>query len=164
LDSEALRVVRLLPKFTPGREKGKKVKVALELPIMFKFAPVEAHTSMVAATDSTKAYQLVDQMPAFPGGDQVMLMFIQKNIKYPSYEFNKNIQGKVVVGFTVNKDGSISNVLIKQGVSQGIDEEAIRVVKLFPKFRPGKQNGDLVPVVYNVPIMFKLTPTSSTLK
>ena len=108
------------------------------------------------AVNQNMVFQVVEQMPQYPGGDEAMMKFIQKNIQYPTMERDDDIQGRVVVGFVVNEDGSLSNITIKKGVSSGIDKETIRVVKLMPKFIPGKQQGKAVRVQYVLPIMFKL--------
>ena len=103
-------------------------------------------------------------MPEFPGGDEAMKIFIQKNIHYPDVAKENNIQGKVVVGFVVNENGSVSDVTVKKGVSKELDAEAIRVVRLMPKFKPGKQKGEAVKVLYILPIMFKLAPAEPAKK
>jgi protein TonB len=104
----------------------------------------------------TKVFTIVEQMPEFPGGEGALFKFIQSNIQYPPMERDNDIQGRVIVGFVVNEDGSVSDVSVKKGVSAGLDKEAIRVVKLLPKFKPGKQQGKAVKVAYVLPIMFKL--------
>ena len=103
-----------------------------------------------------KVFTIVEQMPEFPGGEGELFKFIQQNISYPAMERDNDIQGRVIVGFVVNEDGSVSDVAVKKGVSNGLDKEAIRVVKLLPKFKPGKQQGKSVKVAYVLPIMFKL--------
>jgi protein TonB len=104
----------------------------------------------------TKVFQVVEQMPEFPGGEEAMMKFIQKNIQYPDMERENDIQGRAVVGFVVNEDGSLTDIAVKRSVSSGIDKEAVRVVKLLPKFKPGKQQGKAVKVQFMLPIMFKL--------
>jgi protein TonB len=104
----------------------------------------------------SKVFLVAEQMPEFPGGDDAMMKFIQKNIQYPDMERENDIQGRVVVGFVVNEDGSLQDIAIKKGVSSGIDKEALRVVRLLPKFKPGKQQGKPVRVQFVLPIMFKL--------
>ena len=120
-------------------------------------APVVAEPVITEApVVENKVFQVVEQMPEFPGGDEAMMKFIQKNIQYPDMERENDIQGRVVVGFVVNEDGSLTEIGVKKGVSSGIDKEAIRVVKLLPKFKPGKQQGKTVRVAFVLPIMFKL--------
>jgi protein TonB len=118
--------------------------------------PVVAPVIDAAPIVENKVFQVVEQMPEFPGGDEAMMKFIQKNIQYPDMERENDIQGRVVVGFVVNEDGSLTDINVKKGVSSGIDKEALRVVKLLPKFKPGKQQGKTVKVAFVLPIMFKL--------
>ena len=100
------------------------------------------------------AYQKVDVMPVFPGGDAALLKFIADSTHYPKDAKEKGIKGKVLARFMVKKDGSVSDVSIMQKASPSLDNEAIRVVKLLPKFTPGKLNGKTVPVWFMVPINF----------
>lgn len=98
----------------------------------------------------------VEENPEFPGGNAKLLEYVQKNLKYPMMARESDIQGKVYVGFVVEKDGSISNVRVLRGIGGGCDEEAVRVVQTLPKFKPGKQRGNPVRVQYTLPIVFKL--------
>jgi periplasmic protein TonB len=102
------------------------------------------------------AYQKVDVMPEFPGGDVALLKFIADSTVYPKEAKVKGIQGKVIARFMVKKDGSVSDVSILKGVNPDLDNEAIRVVKLLPKFSPGKLNGKNVPVWFMIPITYAL--------
>jgi protein TonB len=104
-----------------------------------------------------KPFNIVEQMPEFSGGDEALFKFITSNINYPEFEKENDIQGRVVVGFVVNEDGSLSDVAVKKGQSPGLDKEAVRVVKLLPKFKPGKQQGKAVRVNFVLPINFKLS-------
>jgi TonB family protein len=108
------------------------------------------------ASGGGKIFQVVEHMPEFPGGDNAMMIFLQKNIKYPNVERENDIEGRVVVGFIVNEDGSLSDIAIKKSASPGFDAEAVRVVKLFPKFKPGTQQGKAVRVSFVLPIKFTL--------
>lgn len=98
----------------------------------------------------------VEENPEFPGGPAKLLEYVQKNLKYPMMARESDIQGKVFVGFVVEKDGSVSNVKVLRGIGGGCDEEAVRVVQSLPKFKPGKQRGNPVRVAYTLPIVFKL--------
>lgn len=98
----------------------------------------------------------VEENPEFPGGTAKLLEYVQKNLKYPMMARESDIQGRVFVGFVVEKDGSISNVRVLRGIGGGCDEEAVRVVQTLPKFKPGKQRGNPVRVQYTLPIVFKL--------
>ena len=103
-----------------------------------------------------KVYVVVEQMPSFPGGDSALLKYLFENIKYPMSALKAQKQGRVMVRFTVEKDGAISDVKVARSVTPSLDAEAVRVVKAMPKWTPGKQGGQLVRVRYNVPVSFKL--------
>ncbi|MBL7753319.1 MAG: energy transducer TonB [Chitinophagaceae bacterium] len=105
------------------------------------------------------ANELVDfssTMPEYPGGEEALIAFLRDNMKYPSQARNSNIEGRVVVGFIVNRDGNIENIQIKRSLGYGCDEEARRVVGMMPKWSPGDNNGKKVSVVYELPIFFEL--------
>ena len=102
------------------------------------------------------AYQKVDEMPVFPGGDAALLKYIGENTKYPKDAKDKRIQGKVIMRFKVKEDGSVSDVSVLNGVNPSIDAESIRVIGTLPKFTPGKLKGKSVAVWYMVPITFAL--------
>jgi len=109
-------------------------------------------------------YDIVDQMPKFPGGETAMMEFIGKNVKYPQKAKDEGIQGRVFIQFVVEKDGSIGEVKLLRGIGGGCDEEGIRVVKSMPKWTPGQKAGKAVRVYYTLPIFFKLddqTPQSN---
>jgi protein TonB len=101
-------------------------------------------------------HNFVEQMPQFPGGQEELQKWLAKNINYPDYALENNIQGKVTVRFVVNEDGTISEVKVVKGLERSCDEEAVRAIKKMPKWEPGKQNGKKVKVYFNVPVTFKL--------
>jgi TonB family protein len=109
-----------------------------------------------AAGMTDGAYQVVDVMPEFPGGDEALLKYIADSTHYPKEAKEKAIQGKVIARFMVRKDGSVSNVSILKGVNALLDDEAIRVVKTLPRFTPGKLKGKKVPVWFMIPISYTL--------
>ena len=111
-------------------------------------------TKKTSATD--KVYEVCEQMPIFPGGDAAMMKYLSENVKYPALAIKAQEQGRVVVSFTVEKDGAISDVKVARSVTPSLDAEAVRVVKAMPKWTPGKQDGQLVRVRYNVPVSFRL--------
>jgi protein TonB len=146
--------------------KTKRIMVKSVNPKQFLVIPIAVLAltlfSLNASGQKTKtvmkdgAYQKVDVMPVFPGGDEALLKFISDSTHYPIDAKEKGIQGKVITRFMVKKDGSVSDVSILRSVSPSLDNEAIRVVKLLPKFTPGKLNGKKVPVWFMVPISYKL--------
>ena len=99
---------------------------------------------------------MVEQQPEFSGGMAALGQYLSKNLRYPAAAQRANVAGKVFVSFVVNTDGSIQDVQILKGLGFGTDEEAQRVVKGMPKWRPGKQSGRPVRVKYNLPINFTL--------
>ena len=101
-------------------------------------------------------FQVVEEMPEFPGGMGEAMKFLAKNIKYPVAAQQAKIEGRVIVQFVVERDGSISDIHTMRSVSPELDAEAIRVVSLMPKWKPGKQRGKAVAVKYTMPIMFRL--------
>ena len=111
-------------------------------------------TKKTSAND--KVYEVCEQMPTFPGGDAALMKYLSENVKYPALAIKAQEQGRVVVSFTVEKDGAISDVKVARSVTPSLDAEAVRVVKAMPKWTPGKQGGEFVRVKYNVPVSFKL--------
>ena len=110
-------------------------------------------TGVVAAPPPPAIFNYVEQMPA-AGYD--MAKYLQDNLRYPDAARESNIDGRVIVKFVVNEDGSVSDVQIVRGIGAGCDEEAKRVVSKMPPWKPGKQNGKPVKVYFTLPIVFKL--------
>ena len=153
------RVADLIAKYGENAKYGVILIKTKEL----KFDLIETKPS-----DETneKVYQLVEQMPQFPGGDKALVEFIERNLQYPIEQYESSIQGKVIVHFIINSTGKVSNPEILRSLDRGCDKEAIRVIKLLPKFIPGKQNGQNVAVWYTLPVTFKLdsSPKSNVYK
>ncbi|MCI6161455.1 MAG: energy transducer TonB [Prevotellaceae bacterium] len=103
-----------------------------------------------------KLYDVVEVMPEYPGGMVAMMRFLQDNVQYPFKASKQNINGRVVVQFIVEKDGRVGHAKIARSVHPLLDEEALRVVRLMPKWTPGKQKGKPVRVKFNIPITFRL--------
>lgn len=106
--------------------------------------------------DGEKVFDVVEVPPSFPGGPMELIKFLQQNIKYPVEAAEKKVQGRVVVKFVINKDGSVSDVSVMKSVSPELDTEAVRVVKAMPKWEPGRQKGKTVNVRYVLPVTFRL--------
>ena len=106
--------------------------------------------------EETKVFDVVEQMPSFPGGPSALMQYLASNIKYPVVAEENGVQGRVIVTFVVEKDGSITDVRVVKSVDPSLDKEAQRVVKSMPKWIPGKQNGSAVRVKYTVPVTFRL--------
>ena len=113
--------------------------------------------NMQTQQSATKAYEVVEVMPKFKGGESAMMEFLMMNMKYPQTAVKAKQQGRAIVGFVVRKDGTVSDVHITKSAGHAVlDEEAMRVVKAMPAWEPGKQKGKPVNVKYNVPITFRL--------
>ena len=101
-------------------------------------------------------YQIVEQMPEFPNGQEALMLYIAKQVKYPAEAKKAGAYGRVFVGFIVEPDGSLSDFKVLRGIGYGCDEEALRIVKSMPKWQPGMQRGKAVRVQYLVPVNFRL--------
>ena len=107
-----------------------------------------------ATTEET--FMVVEQMPEFPGGIQELMSFLSKNIKYPKAAQKNGIQGRVIVQFVVEKDGTPTEFKVMRSVDPDLDAEALRVMKEMPKWKPGMQKGQVVRVKYTLPVTFRL--------
>lgn len=116
--------------------------------------PVQQKSSSTHAEDHV--YDVVEQMPSFPGGINALKEYIKKTMRYPEEARKENIQGRVILTFIVEEDGSITNVRVAKSISPLLDQEAVRIVRSMPKWIPGKQAGITVRVKYTIPIMFRL--------
>ena len=103
-----------------------------------------------------RTFDIVEQMPSFPGGTNKLMDYLNKNIRYPEALAESCVQGRVICTFVVEKDGSISDVKVAKSVDPLLDEEAVRLVSSMPKWNPGRQNGVTVRVKYTVPVTFRL--------
>jgi TonB family protein len=112
---------------------------------------VEASAQESPADD---AFDVVEQMPVYPGGAEALLEFLNQNVQYPEEAEKAGIQGRVIATFVVEKDGSVSNAKVVKSVDPLLDAEALRVISAMPKWKPGKQNGKVVRVRYTVPLSF----------
>ena len=101
-------------------------------------------------------FVVVEESPEFPGGEESRLKFLTDNIQYPRIARDAGVEGRVIVGFVVEPDGRITNVKIIRGKVQSLDEEALRVTKMMPRWKPGKQRGKPVRVQFTMPITFLL--------
>lgn len=181
MGTEVQRVLNLSPKWNPGKQNGKTVRVEFVLPVDFNLTsmyppgppqrpqpasgpqskPGPLPKSVTVTEDDTHTnpnavYNAVDVQPEFPGGEPGLVTFLQKNIRYPLAAKEGKIQGKVYVQFVVEKDGSIGDIKIVREPGGGTGEEAIRVMKLSPKWIPGTLASKPVRVMFTLPINFSL--------
>lgn len=165
LDAEAIRVIKMMPRWEPGTHKGKPVRVKYTVPVMFRLTPepIEKIDEMIVvgyrtpdASVTGDVYEVVDKMPEFPGGMTGLMQYLSKNVKYPADAHAKGIQGRVVVSVIVNTKGKATNATIVQSVSPSLDAEALRVAGTMPDWTPGTKDGTPVNVKYSFPITFRL--------
>ena len=121
--------------------------------VEIKYVPVEVEEE---EPEEQQIFQVVEEMPEFPGGMAECLKFIGKNIKYPTIAQENGVQGRVIIQFVVNQDGSIVDPVVMRSVDPYLDKEALRVIKMMPKWKPGMQKGQPVRVKYTVPVTFRL--------
>ena len=128
--------------------------------IIFIVLAIMATLSINAQSEETSVeeavYDTVEEMPQFPGGPSALFEYLSKNIHYPIVAEENGVQGRVLVSFIVEKDGSLTDVKVEKSVDPSLDKEAQRLVKAMPNWIPGKQHGELVRVKYTVPVTFRL--------
>ena len=117
---------------------------------------LKAQEVIVQEKVEEQVFDVVEQMPQFPGGDAALFEYLSTHIKYPTIAEENGVQGRVIVTFVVERDGSITDVKVVKSVDPSLDKEASRVVAGMPKWIPGKQNGSAVRVKYTVPVTFRL--------
>lgn len=173
LDVEAVRVISSMPRWTPGKQRGKEVAVKYTVPVTFRLegankknkdkdAPIDDKGVIVvgygqeSGNTSDQVFTMVEKMPKFPGGQNALIEFLAKTIQYPTDAQEKGLQGRVTCAFIVNKDGSISDLEVIRGLDPSLDAEALRVLGEMPKWIPGTQRGQTVNVKYTVPVTFRL--------
>ena len=132
-----------------------KKLIILSLMALFGLTTVSAQKTVVAQKNQ-KVFDVVEQMPEYPGGIQALFEYLSQNVKYPADAENQKVEGRVIATFIVETDGTINNVEVVKPVFPSLDAEAIRVLQGMPKWTPGKQSGKEVRVKYTVPINFNL--------
>lgn len=172
IDKAALDVINKMPDWIPALIDNKPASFEMTMPFKFKLSDdKEDHVAKDTKADLLKSnekstpqkiegsevFTVVEVAPQFPGGDDARTEFINKNITYPEHARKEGIQGTVYLTFVVQSDGSITHAKVLRGVGGGLDEIALEVVKKMPKWEPGIVKGEPVPVLFNMPIKFKLT-------
>jgi len=145
----------LLPSLKLKSESLQKSVLVTGSVISNSSAPADT-VKRVKAQSRKEVYSVVEKQPQYPGGTNEMIKFLSENVKYPEDARAKNIQGTVYISFVISETGEVGNVKVLRGVFKSIDEEAVRVVRLMPKWIPGKQKGKAVNVNFNLPIKFML--------
>lgn len=165
LDNEAKRAVSMMPNWTPGYQHGVPVRVKYTVPINFRLnndfdkeesQRVDTISEEVSESGLSAPFQVVEQMPSFPGGMEKLNEYLKTNLQYPENCKKENIQGRVFVQFIVERDGTIGNAEVVKSVNPYLDKEAIRLILSMPKWTTGRQRGVAVRVSYTVPVNFSL--------
>lgn len=151
-DEEAIRVVKLSQKWNPGMLAGKPVRVKYNIPVKFTMPNKKPNPD-----GTIYDHVSMENPPSYPGGMQKFYEFLGKNISYPKAASDNKVKGTVHVTFNIEKDGSLSDVkVVGNKIGSGIDDEAVRVVKLSQKWNPGLVNGVPARVKYNIPVKFTM--------
>ena len=127
----------------------------MSLMAVFCLTTVNAQKTIVSQKNQ-EVFDVVEQMPEYPGGMQALFQYMADNLKYPKDAMKQQVEGRVLVQFIVETDGSISNTEVIKRVFPSLDAEATRVISAMPKWTPGKQNGKVVRVKYTIPVSFRL--------
>ncbi len=170
LTKEAERVVALMPKWKPAMQNGKPVRSRFALPVMFRLNADEpqkpdslktdvpaANDTQAAPSDEDRVYDVVETNAQYPGGEAECYKFLASQMIYPPKCQEEGIQGRVIVSFVVNKDGSIVDVKTVKSPHPALTKEAERIVRLMPKWKPAMQGGKAVRSRFSLPLMFKLS-------
>lgn len=166
LDAEALRILQAMPPWRPARHNGEIVRSESYVPMYFKLnlnamaagAPVQPTRDYskkdLVVLESNAIYTIVDKMPEYVYGADGLSAFIEHNIRYPREARQEGIEGRILCSFVVGSDGSISNIEVVDGANKALNEEAVRVLGLMPKWIPGENGGEKVFVKCLLPIDF----------
>jgi TonB family protein len=155
-DEEAIRVLKASPKWIPGVQNKRRVRVQYSVPINFSLDKGNKIGTVPPETKSGQVYTAVEQYPGFPGGDKEFSKWLAANVRYPKDARAKNIQGRVIITFVVEEDGQLTGIKVLRGVSEDIDKEALRVMSSSPAWKPGIHDGHPVRTTYSIPINFAL--------
>ncbi|RKR85237.1 outer membrane transport energization protein TonB [Mucilaginibacter gracilis] len=173
LGDEAVRVLQLSPKWAPGVQSGKTVRVQYTVPVNFALdddkpivvkesnPPVPQLANIQPNDGGPPVYNSVEILPLFPGGLRAFQNFLTTNIRYPAAAKVTGVQGRVFVQFIVEKDGSLSNMKVLRDPGSGLGDEAVRVLSLSPKWVAGTNKGQTVRTAYTVPVNFALTDNNA---
>ena len=142
-DSEVIRILTKMPKWTPGKQNGTAVKVYFKLPVTFKLNEADLTKPNIT-------------LPSYPGGEDSLATFIKKNLQYPKQAKKNKIQGTVTISFTVDSVGNVRDIKVYKSLGNGCDEEAIRILRLIPHWNPGTKEGREVTMPYYMNVEFKL--------
>ena len=135
-----------------SKEESVQISTVSQDTVKVNYVPTEVSRKL----QGTAVFEVVEEMPEFPGGVDAMMEYLQKELRYPESAKEKGIQGRVTVQFIIDKEGNVTNSKVTRSVDKDMDAEAIRLVKAMPKWKPGMQKGKAVAVKYTVPVVFRL--------
>ena len=170
LNEEALRILKNMPPWRPARHNGEIVRSETYVPMYFKLNKNVQYSTRTSSSATARAYAktdqsilenseiytIVDKMPVYEYGERELANFISYNMRYPKEALQQGIEGRILCSFIVGKDGSISNIEVVSGSNEALNNEAIRVLGLMPKWTPGENNGEKVNVKCLLPIDFTI--------
>lgn len=170
LNEEALRILKNMPPWRPARHNGEIVRSETYVPMYFKLNKNVQYSTRTSSSATARAYAktdqsllenseiytIVDKMPVYEYGEKELANFISYNMRYPKEALQQGIEGRILCSFIVGKDGSISNIEVVSGSNEALNNEAIRVLGLMPKWTPGENNGEKVNVKCLLPIDFTI--------
>lgn len=159
LDAEAVRLISSMPKWKPATHKGTPVRCRYVVPVHFK---LDEENKVPADSEDGFVCHLGETIPEFPGGVEALMNYLKTSIRYPISAQKKGVEGRVIVRFLVNVDGSISNAEVIKSVDKLLDDEALRLVRNMPKWKPGRNSkGEVEAMLFNLPIQFRLSTQES---
>ncbi|MBR1469666.1 MAG: energy transducer TonB [Prevotella sp.] len=153
---EQIKVVEKLPELPDNVEPPLLAQTAIEVEKFVPDEPEPLPQEPSAADDEPLSVRIVEQLPEFPGGMTAFVQWLTRNLKYPEAARSQKLQGRVVLSFIVNKDGSVSQVKVARSVNPLLDREALRVIRMMPPWKPGIQNNEPCRTMIAVPIVFQL--------
>jgi protein TonB len=170
LNEEALRILKNMPPWRPARHNGEIVRSETYVPMYFKLNKNVQYSTRTSSSATARAYAktdqsilenseiytIVDKMSVYEYGEKELANFISYNMRYPKEALQQGIEGRILCSFIVGKDGSISNIEVVSGSNEALNNEAIRVLGLMPKWTPGENNGEKVNVKCLLPIDFTI--------
>ena len=169
LDKEAVRLLKSMPNWMPGKQNGKTVRVQCVVPISFQLDEDNTSKSInkrenpdkdkeqKKISESDEIYTEVDKQPEFPGGEEARRKYLDEKTVYPlKVERINGLENRIIVNFVVERDGSITDVRVVRGVDPSLDKEAVRIIENMSKWIPGERNGEIVRVRYTLPVLFRI--------
>lgn len=155
LDAEAVRLISSMPKWKPATQKGKPVRCRYVVPVHFK---LDEENKVPADSEDDFACHFGEEMPEYPGGVDALMSYLKTNLRYPKAAQEMGVGGRVIVQFWVDVDGTVTNPVVTKSAHKLLDDEALRLVRNMPKWKPGRNSkGEVEAMLFNLPIQFQLS-------